>query len=314
MTENYLEIFEKLEFEKIRNHPNILIAASFWEKERYQAAFTCYKCLREIDDLIDCHKSIHVAIPEDEKQEFLLKVQSWIDSIRDHHDHKTHAQPDLMNVIDKFHLPLWPMEYFARSMIYDIYHDGFDTLDDFIEYSMGASVSPASIFVHLSGLYVDGKGYLPPRFNVKQASTPCAMFSYIVHIIRDFQKDQQNNLNYFALDMLKRNGLDPVRVKEMALGGSVTDGFRNMIREYYNLADQYRKKTYDVIRQIKNSLEPRYLLGLLIIFNLYLMVFEKIDWKHGQFSTEELNPTTEEISKRVLNTIEKFIKSGSRLS
>ena len=54
--------------------------------------------------------------------------------------------------VDKFRIPLWPMEAFAKSMIYDINNDGFPTLDTFLEYAGGASVAPASIFVHLNGL------------------------------------------------------------------------------------------------------------------------------------------------------------------
>jgi len=37
-------------------------------------------------------------------------------------------------------------------MVYDIYNDGFPTLQAFLDYAAGASVAPASIFVHLCGL------------------------------------------------------------------------------------------------------------------------------------------------------------------
>ena len=43
---------------------------------------------------------------------------------------------------------------------------------------------------------------MPLALMLRSAATPCAMFSYLVHIIRDFQKDQQNNLNYFADDVM----------------------------------------------------------------------------------------------------------------
>ena len=41
-TDLYYQIFESIDFEKIVDHPNILIAAHFWDKERYQAAINCY--------------------------------------------------------------------------------------------------------------------------------------------------------------------------------------------------------------------------------------------------------------------------------
>jgi len=36
------------------------------------------------------------------------------------------------------------------------------------------------------------------------------------------------------------------------------------------------------------------------------MVYERIDAEHGNFTTEELNPTTEEIRNRVYETIMRF--------
>ena len=176
----------------------------------------------------------------------------------------------------------------------------------FLNTAGGASVAPASIFVHLNGLMkVDGH-YENPPFDVKWAATPCAIFSYLVHIIRDFQKDQLNNLSYFADDLIIKNGLTRNKMREFAEGKPVNNNFRNLIRHYYSLADEYRLKTYEVIKEIKPLHEPRYQLGLEIIFDLYLMVFERIDIQNGSFTTEELNPLPDETKQRVYNTIMKF--------
>ncbi|MBI5009857.1 MAG: hypothetical protein HZB98_09490 [Bacteroidia bacterium] len=75
---------------------------------------------------------------------------------------------------------------------------------------------------------------------------------------------------------------------------------------YYSLAEEYMFKTRDVLEKIKPLLEPRYQLSLEIIFDLYLMVFERIDLKNGQFSTEELNPKPEETKERVYRKIISF--------
>lgn len=305
MNEQYLSIFNSIDFEKIIDHPNILIAAAFWDDERYKAACTCYKYMRAIDDLIDCHKSAHKTIAEREKKQFMDNVNSWIAMA---HESKIQGMEgdELLNTIRTFHIPVWPLEAFAKSMIYDIDHVGFRTVKDFIEYSQGASVAPASIFVHLSGLIQNGHGYKEPLFDVRSAATPCAMFSYLVHIIRDFQKDQLNNLNYFADDSISRNGLIIEDLYAMAQGAKIKDGFRKMIKEYCDLAEIYRQQTYHVIQNIWPLLEPRYRLSLLIIFNLYLMVFERINTDQGNFTTAELNPTPEEIRLRVQETIRGF--------
>ena len=304
-TDLFNEIFDSIDFEKIVDHPNILIAANFWDKERFEAAKNCYKFMRAIDDLIDNYKAAHVNIAPENQEQFETDVYRWINTIAEA-SHEIPSHRELIETVQRFSIPFWPLEAFAKSMIYDIYHDGFPTLQDFIDYAGGASVAPASIFVHLCGLTrKDGK-YIPPLFDVKWVSTPCAIFSYLVHIIRDFQKDHLNNLNYFPDDLIFKYGMDRQQLLYMAKGGQITDGFRSKIRELYKVADRYRKETYRMIEEIRPMLEPRSQLSLEIIFALYLMVFERIDIENGTFTSEELNPDWQEIKERVGQVIERF--------
>jgi phytoene synthase len=304
-TNQFLEIFHTIDFHKIKDHPNILIAANFWEIDRFCAAKTCYKLMRAIDDMIDNHKAKNKFIEPGERKEFVANVDDWLKMIIVSKECNP-LQAELIETFEKFRIPLWPMENFARSMIYDINNDGFPTLESFLEYSNGASVAPASIFVHLNGLQKNNGEYENPAFDVRWAATPCAVFSYLVHIIRDFQKDQLNNLSYFADDLIIKYGLSRNKMLEFAHGKPVDKHFRNLIHHYYELADEYRIKTYDIIKEIRPLLEPRYQLSLEIIFDLYLMVFERIDLENGKFTTEELNPTPEETSHRVYETIINF--------
>ena len=304
-TDLYLDIFESIDFDKIVDHPNILIAARFWDDKRYLAAKNCYKFMRAIDDLIDNYKTEHVTIDPENKAQFESDVYRWINTIGET-THEIPSHRELIETINEFRIPFWPLEAFAKSMIYDIYHDGFPTLQAFIDYAAGASVAPASIFVHLCGLLHKDDSYHPPVFDVQRVATPCAIFSYLVHIIRDFRKDHLNNLNYFPEDLIEKNGLDRALLLQMAKGMPVNQGFRNLIRELYEVADVYRMKTYEMIQEIKPQLEPRCQLSLEIIFALYLMVFKRIDIETGTFSTEELNPTPEEIKERVWQVIDGF--------
>jgi phytoene/squalene synthetase len=304
-SDKFLDILSTIDFHQIRDHPNILIAANFWEADRFCAAKICYKFMRAIDDLIDNYKAKNKFIKAGDRKEFETNVEDWLKMIIVSKECNP-LQQELIETIEKFRIPLWPMEAFAKSMIYDINNDGFPTLNAFLEYSGGASVAPASVFVHLNGIKkVNGK-YENPPFDVKWAATSCAIFSYLVHIIRDFQKDQLNNLSYFADDLIIKNGLSRNALREFSKGKPVNKNFRNLIKHYYLLADEYRIKTYDIIKEIRPLLEPRYQLSLEIIFNLYLMVFERIDLKNGKFSIEELNPTPDETRERVYNTIINF--------
>jgi len=303
--EQFIKSFNSIDFNKILDHPNILIAANFWDEERYCAAKTFYKFMRKIDDLIDNHKANNRKIAEEERTDFVADVNEWLRMIIISEEcNPEHVE--MYKTIERFKMPLWPLEDFAKSMIYDINNDGFPTLEAFLNYAQGASVAPASIFVHLSGLIQKDGHYQDPSFDVKDAATPCAIFSYLVHIIRDFQKDQFNNLNYFADDLLKKNGLSRQHINDIAHGAPVTKGFRNLIGEYYSIADGFRQKTGDIIKQISPLMEPRYQLSLEIIFSLYLMVFERINVEKGNFTSFELNPTPEETKQRVYETILKF--------
>jgi phytoene/squalene synthetase len=303
--DDFLKIFSDIEFHKIKDHPNILIAAGFWEKERYCAAEIFYKFMRTIDDMIDDYKASHKVIDEADRKVFITNVNEWLKMIVES-EGCNQLQKELLQTVNKFRIPMWPLEAFARSMIYDIHHDGFPSIESFLDYSGGASVAPASIFVHLNGLTLMNGIYEAPAFDVRETATPCAIFSYIVHIIRDFQKDQLNNLNYFADDLIKKHRLTRHDIKEIAWGHSVSENFRSLIKDYHSLAEEYLHKTHEMIKKIRPLHEPRYQLSLEIIFNLYLMVFERIDIKKGSFTTEELNPTPEETRERVYETIMAF--------
>jgi len=302
MRDQFMAIFESINFEKIIDHPNILIAANFWDNERYCAARTCYRFMRSLDDLIDDHKAAHKGISETERECFRADIGQWMGML----EKGLNSAPfnnELGYTVEKFRIPRWSLEAFAESMLYDVTHDGFATLDDFIAYSVGASVAPASIFVHLAGLQERDGIFLDPPFDVRKTAEPCAMFSYLVHIMRDFRKDQLNNLSYFADDVMERNGLSRTAMGEMARGAALTDGFRAMMRRYLTLADHYRLMTVRIMDEICPMMEPRYRLSLEIIFELYRMVFERIDPEQGTFTAEELNPTPAETRERVRQVI-----------
>ena len=301
----YLEIFHSIDFQKIKDHPNILIAAAFWDAERYGAACTAYKFMRSVDDLIDNYKAEHNSIGKTEQAGFETCVRDWLERIKNRED-QTPEEDMLTATWKKFLMPDWPVESFARSMIYDIHHNGFPTFKDFLEYAEGACVAPAGIFVHLCGLREENGHYLPPVFDVRRAARPCAVFSYLVHIIRDFQKDRLNHLNYFPARLLEKYNLSADILDDMAHGGPVAPGFRSLVRFYMDQADKYREETRDMIREISPLLDERYRLSLSIIFDLYQMVYNRIDPENGIFTTEALNPTADQVRSRVLMTVESF--------
>lgn len=299
MNKEISKIINNIAFENIEKHPNILIAARFWDDRRFHAAKVCYKFMRMIDDHIDDRKAKDVEISCLEKEELTEKVNSWIDCLDKTTDHDP-FYIELADTISTFNIPLQLFHNFAKSMLYDIDHNGFDTLDQFMEYAEGASVAPASVFVHLCCLSEGDNGYTTPDYDIIEVARPCAIFSYLVHIIRDFQEDQLNNLNYFATDILERNNLLPSDLREIANGGPVPDSFRAVIGEYYDLAQNYGLQTLHVLQDLTTKLSGQYFLSLHIIYHLYKMVFDRIDIKNGNFTSKELNPTPQEIKDKVM--------------
>lgn len=302
MTNTLDRILEKIDFERIGKHPNILIAARFWDDRRFNAAKTCYKFMRMIDDYIDDRKATGEKISCLEKEELSEKVYSWIECL-DGANGNDPFYSELTRTISTFKIPLQYFHTFAKSMLFDINNNGFSTLNEFLDYAEGASVAPASVFVHLCCLEEADDGYMVPDIDIVRVARPCALFSYLVHIIRDFQKDQFDNLNYFAADILMENQLDPADLKEIAHSGSVPDSFRRVIRTYYDHARKYEIRTRETLQKIAAMLDGQNLMSLHVIYNLYKMVFDRIDIEHGDFSGRELNPAPREIKDKVFEIV-----------
>ncbi len=279
-----------IDFQQILKNPILDIAAHFWDDERYDAFKVCYKSMRVLDDLVDTNRDL----PEAKKQQILSEFYVLQDKL----------QLQLAETRLKFHVPIWPWERLSKAMIYDVHHNGFKTFNSFLDYCEGAAIAPASIFMHLCGTVKENGQYNNPNFDVREAARPLAIFCYLVHIVRDFQKDQNDNLNYFADDLIEKNGLTKSTLKSVAAGGEIPIEFRNLMREYHSIAEKYRSEARSTLDNL--DLEPKYALSLEIIYNLYLQIFEKIDLTKGSFTTEELNPSPEEVKERISATITSF--------
>jgi phytoene synthase len=289
----------------LHNNPILDIAARFWEKDRYNAFKILYRPMRIIDDFIDNHKSADNGISESEKKHFTVMINDWVKSLYSANSDKA-AYLNLVGTITRFQIPLWPWRSFSESMIYDIHHTGFRTFSIFLRYAEGAVVAPAAIVAHMCGLVKENGHYSAPRFDIRRVARPAALFCYLVHIIRDFQKDQNKKLIYFAESLLAKNGLNSRMLGEIACKGKISPGFRNLMGEYYTLAEHYRRKTRQSIDNIGDFLEPQYRLSIEIIYGLYMQIFERINVNKGRFTTEELNPSTKEIKDRISQIISAF--------
>ncbi|MFC2068469.1 squalene/phytoene synthase family protein [Chloroflexota bacterium] len=297
-----------IDFTQILSNPILDIAARFWEDERYDAFKICYRSMRVVDDLIDNRKSTFIKISKVEKQQLSAVVRNWLETIINAVPNDS-FQEQLAETRARFQIPLWPWVKLSKSMVYDLHHKGFINIPAFLRYSEGAAIAPGSIFMHLCGVIKEKDYYQPPRYDIRTAARPLALLCYLVHIIRDFQKDQINNLNYFADGLMAENGLNQQLLKEIADGSKINSGFRNLMKKYYDFAEHYRHTSRLAIDRINTYLEPRYQLSLEIIYSLYLQIFERIDVLNGKFTTAELCPSPEEIQNRIIHTVSSFESS-----
>lgn len=294
-----------LDFSEILTNPILDIAARIWADDRYEAFKVCYRSMRIIDDLVDHQKSTGRTLTADEQNLFASMIDDWINSLR--RKRPTDAfQETLLDTMEDFRLPVWPWEKLAEAMTYDLYHTGFVTFRAFRRYTEGAAIAPAAVFMHLCGLRQEGGACLPPAFNIRSASKDLALFSYLVHIMRDFQKDQNDHLNYFALDLMMQEGASLENLQTAGRGGEIVPPVRDLIARYRSLADWYRAAARRTLDQLLPSLEPRYQLSLELIYRLYLQIFERVNPESGTFTQDELHPSPSEVQARITATIQTF--------
>ena len=296
----------KPDFQDILTNPILDIAARFWDDERYDAFKICYRSMRVVDNLVDDRKSSGDGISRVEIEQMTSMLNDWLDAIAGNAPCDLSTK-ELIETNERFLIPLWPWQRLSKSMIYDLHHDGFRTFPVFLRYSEGAAVAPASIFMHLCGVTHENGCYHAPQFDIRKAARPLAIFAYLVHIIRDFQKDQKNNLNYFADALIAECGLNRQKLREIAYGGKITVGFRKLMERYCNFTEYYRRKARWTIDKTSVHLEQRYRISLEVIYSLYLQIFERIDIQNGAFTTAELSPSPEEIEARISHTISSLI-------
>ena len=305
LDQSVLNFLEKPEFTDILTNPILDIAARFWEDDRYDAFKVCYRSMRIIDDLVDDQKAGGHQLSDSEKKQLEHIINNWMDDFS--HGKKTDQfQIQLLEVKEKFKIPLWPWTKLSKAMIYDLYHTDFNSFLTFLRYSEGAAISPASIFMHLIGVSKVNSEYETPLFDIRYGARNLALFSYLVHIMRDFQKDQLAGLNYFALDQLKLCNVKKADLRAIAEGGKINDNARNLFSQYYRIATYYKQKARQTIDDIFPLLAPRYQLSLEIIYRLYDQIYQKIDIQNSQFTEAELLPSVDEVKSQIDKTVSKF--------
>ncbi len=300
-----LDFALEIDFSGVLTNPILDIAAQVWEPSRYEAFKVCYRSMRRIDDLVDDLKSEHGAVPGDMAEFAEREISAWLSSLRAGTLDDEYGRLFLVTT-KSFAIPLWPWERLGQAMVFDLQHEGFANFHVFLRYCEGAAISPAAVFMHLCGVRPKGNCHEAPLYDIRKTARDLAIFSYLTHIMRDFEKDQKAGLNYFAESILRHAGITEKEVRGLALSGKADDRLREVFRVYHAIAKRYQMRARSMVDSTLCSLEPRYQLSLELIYSLYCQIFERIEPATSTFSKRELNPTPEEVAEAVQLTVQRF--------
>lgn len=300
-----LDFALEIDFSGILTNPILDIAARVWEEDRYEAFQVCYRSMRRIDDLVDDLKSQYGAVPGGIAGKAESEISNWLAAIRTGRVTDEYGRK-FVATLEKFLIPLWPWERLGQAMIYDLKHRGFANFHVFLRYTEGAAISPAAVFMHLCGVSKDGDRYRKPPYDIRRAARHLAVFSYLTHIMRDFQKDQRAGLNYFADSVLAYAKIGEAEFHEAGVSGQSDERIREVFRVYHTVGLRYQRWAREVVEATLPLLAPRYQLGLELIYGLYSQIFSKIDPVGGSFTAEALNPPPHEVESEVKRIITSF--------
>lgn len=304
-TDMVLDFDHELDFSEILTNPILDIAARVWDNDRYSAFQVCYRSMRRLDDLVDDFKSEGKS-GTDKRDAIALAIREFdsglsLDSLGGSFGH------DLLHTLQRFHIPGWPWHRLSRAMLYDLDHNSFPSFLVFLRYCEGAAIAPASVFMHLAGLRRGQANALTlPPYDIRLAARPLALFSYLVHIMRDFEKDQKAGLAYFADSIVTACDLRQSDLLQYAGAKSPDSRFRKLVLEYCRLAEHYRAKARQCIDSLKPSIGPRYQLSLELIYDLYLQLFQRITAADGSLEASEVNPSPDEVAARIDQAVADF--------
>lgn len=301
-------ILQILTPEFITGKSPLKIIFNFWEEDRQRAFNVCYKSMRLLDNFIDDLKKNNNGNIKSGELKKLAKnyFEDWRQKITTGVTNDK-LQAELLSTITEFNIPITPWEKLITAMIYDIDNNGFNTYDDFLNYTEGAAVAPGAVAMFLCGMkHSEGK-YISPKYNIFDCARPLARFSYLVHIMRDFHKDKLDNLNYLATDLINLYGLS---AKDLDLAAKKPDVINlsliRLMRNYCAKAEHHLRESRNMLNKLRGVIDYPYLLSLEVLFGLYIQVFDKIKSNKGNYVTKELEASPQEMFIKIEDIVTNF--------
>lgn len=277
-------------------NPILDIAASFWEPERYRAFRICYASMRRIDDLVDNLRE-H-GLVDDIAQVTAVSNQLSTETLL-----AIAGEGELAETIQRFAIPVGSWLRLVEAMRFDLENDRFATFMQFRRYTRGAAIAPAAVFIHLISVIDDGaqeekRNWRAAPIDPFDSARDMALFSYLTHILRDFRKDHNAGLDYFALDSQERFGVTEDICNQAAAGSQVQE-FSDLVRFYHSLAQRYQQRATIEQLPVFAHLTERYKFSLALIWRLYSQILDKIEAADFELDPRLIHPSKEEIVSEI---------------
>lgn len=183
-----------------RNRSPLFQVSRMFPSGKGRLFLAAYATMRLVDDVVDEQFLVGGNRSENLVKAVLAQVEQWRRQACDaavggFYPEKGSYEPLVFTALNqtagKSNLGDWPWNALADSMKMDIAEHQLETWEDFLTYSEGATVAPATVFVYiLASRFQKGSYHTPePISFYREKVRDMAIFCYVVHILRDLARD-----------------------------------------------------------------------------------------------------------------------------
>jgi phytoene synthase len=260
------------------------VSQFFRDKNKFKAFCSTYSSMRILDDFIDGIDN-RKSLSNRDKNSYHSAVDRWETLITNCYHGKEFENPILLALSDtfrKFNLHLTPWTKLAKAMRWDIENLRFKNFEDFLEYTEGAAIAPASVCINILTAKHNSSIYEGPvmGFDSYYYAKDLAIYCYLVHILRDISIDlesEKNGLVYIPVDDLNRFKVSEDDLWKFKQKRVVNTHFQKLMLYQIERAKKYVEKGEILLEELYHELDVdcKFILNLLV--SLYKKTMDKIE-------------------------------------
>ncbi|MBF0173308.1 MAG: squalene/phytoene synthase family protein [Magnetococcales bacterium] len=203
------------------NRSPLFQVSRLFPQEKGRLFLASYAAMRLVDDLVDEQFLIAAAAEPAGAEAVYLQVDRWQRQACDAANGRFQSSEDafeplvfeaLNQTAGRSDLGVWPWNALAEAMKGDIKQHPLVTWNDFLMYSEGATVAPATVFLFILACRFRKDRFTTPEPTefYRETVREMAVFCYVIHILRDLERDvaRASQLVTIPDELLSAAGLD----------------------------------------------------------------------------------------------------------